>query len=68
MVDPESATTIWVDRIGGGRIVVDGLQNMLKENSAEGGTYYLRGDTLHELITMMLIDVDAFLEKASTLA
>ena len=68
MMDPESAITIWVDRMGGGRTVADCLQNMLKENSAEGGTYHLRGDTLYELITMMLIDVDAFLEKASTLA
>ena len=68
VVDLESATAIWVDRMGGGGIIADVLQNMLNGNLAEGSTYYFRGDTLHELITMMLIDVDAFLEKALALA
>ena len=60
VVDLESAPAIWVDQMGGGCIIADVLQNMLTENMAEGSAYYFRGDTLHELITMMLIDVDAF--------
>ena len=42
MVDLESAVASWVDRMGGGRIVVDGLQNMLSENLAEGDIYCFR--------------------------
>ena len=67
-MDHDAAITSWVKHMGGGDNIVVGLRSRLKANLTDAEMYSFRGDALYEIISVMIIDNEEFLDDALVLA